>query len=489
MKKLIYSIFTMFTVPVFGAGTYMGTSGYQSPQRYYSGGSGYYQPQNIGTSGYQGGNYYQQQQNPYAYSGNQQQTQTVSKKSDSNFYISGGVSRQSAQWNFDMNETGSVLNYSDISWNVFDAKAGYKKGKLVLDGGLSYGVQAGESTMTDDDITAGGMKTVYYDTSDNEYQTYTKVLSIGKTKGGSLFGMNFGVGLADTFGFGKTKMTPSVGYRMFSYTLKTSDNHGLSVANNWCYDMGGGQFYCPSYMIADDGSMTWGGYNPANDPDGDGSDGDGHSYDGYYWWELPSGATMVSNGDTYSFSQSGETHVYDVSWNGPYFALDFDSVINENNALNARIELGFPMYSAKGDQPYREDWEHPTSVEDSAGLFKATHLGLLANWTTMMGKTWGLTFGLTYDYYSVSGADAQTNNNGDYYNGILTQLYNLGNCSAPGVCTPWVDEAQMYSTNQTAAAIKDLYESCGNSWSCSLKDEVNSFYKSMGIRVGLTGKF
>lgn len=518
-KSLLWKGFFYKVIPIVcclspatlsAAGTYMGTSGYQSPQRYYSGSSGYYQPQNLGTSGYTGGNYYQRTQNGYqtgnyGQSGNyqqlgrQQQTQqsgrSVSSAANADgFYASAGISLQYAQWNFNMNGAGSVLNYGDLAWNVLDVKGGYKFGDWVIDGGIQYGMQSGGATMTDDDITSGGLLDTVgfedgngngiYDAGELQFNIRNKVLSIGESKGGSMLGMNLGVGLANKFGFGKVRITPSVGYRIFGYKLNTSDSRGLIVTDTWCATDNTGVEICPS-MVAFWNGTGW-AYSTIND----------YNNDGYY--AIPGGSVGVSGNNSYSFSMPGKTHIYNVSWNGPYAALDIQSELNENNRVDARIEIGLPGYNAEGDQPYRSDWAHPTSVEDSKGMFGAMHLGLLANWTTMLTKNWGLSFGLTYDYYSVSKANAVTNQNGDYYTKILDEVANIGGCTNYANCTAW-GNSDIYGTGLTAdqlapaqheaASIKEMYEKCGNSWSCKIDGEIDSFYRNIGIRVGMAGKF
>jgi hypothetical protein len=469
----------------------MGTGGYQSPQRSYSSGSGYYQPQNRGTSGYTGGNYYQRaqggyQSGNYSQAGYQQQSRQAasgarpSADAGDGFYLSGGLSRQYAQWNFDMKSTGSVLNYSDVAWNVLDVRGGYRAGNIVIDGGLQYGMQSGSTTMTDDDITNGGMITSFQgtDSSNNPvtFVTNTRVLSMGEASKGSMLGINAGIGLANKLGFGKVKITPSVGYRMFNYKLNTSNNHGMSVESNWCRDNGDGSKHCPSIVWVWDGDPSHGASMTTGNPD---------VPDGSGWWQLPSGSGYVSNGDSYSFSQTGKTHVYDVSWNGPYAAVDIESDLGGSSRVDARIELGLPGYNSVGDQPYRPDWQHPKSVEDSKGMFGATHLGLLANWTTMLGGGWGFTVGLTYDYYNVKGADADTYISGDYYmkavNATLSTNYTIQDAINYVKTTP--------NPNEFVASVVGLYESCDNSWTCTMKSEINSFYRSIGVRIGLAGKF
>ena len=178
------------------------------------------------------------------------------------------------------------------------------------------------------------------------------------------------------------------------------------------------------------------------------------------------------------------SHKYEVEWSGPYVALDMLYDINQNNYVNAYVELGFPSYTAIGDQPYRFDWAHPKSIEDKADMGGAMHLGLGANWSTMISDNVGLTIGMTYDYYSVSDADASTYLNESYYMGI----YN-------SVLSDWIaaggDEVSMLNPttgNQTAIAIKQLEADCPG-WVCTSEGEIESFYKSLGIRVGLNAKF
>lgn len=158
--------------------------------------------------------------------------------------------------------------------------------------------------------------------------------------------------------------------------------------------------------------------------------------------------------------------------------------INQDNYVNAYVELGFPSYTATGDQPYRFDWAHPKSVEDKADMGGAMHLGLGANWSTMISDNVGLTVGVTYDYYSVSDADASTYLNESYYTGMYNSL--LSDWIAAGG-----DEASMLDPttgNATAIAIKQLEEECPG-WVCTSAGEIESFYKSLGVRVGLNAKF
>jgi hypothetical protein len=389
----------------------------------------------------------------------QQPTAGTAKKSTSKegFYINGGISREVAEWRIDMKKAGSILHYDNLSWNTLDVNAGYNFGMLKLDGGLKYGMQAGDSPMIDDDMTNGGqkIKSLYYDHDKNgstpdEFlgDIYGQAISVGTTSGGSMLGFNLGLGLMDKLNFGKMKLTPSVGYRHFSHSLKTEKNFGLSMDTGYCLVVDGtDETQCSPLIMVD------------TEPDG--------IPDSAVWQGIDN--TVVAGdidlGNTFYFRQGGTSHKYDTSWSGPYLALDADYEINQNNAVSARIELGLPAYTSTGDQPYRSDWAHPKSVEDSAGIGDAYHLGLNADWKTALTDTVMLSIGFSYDYYTVSGATAKTFMNRDFY----MSMYQ----GASPEDIAWLDSIQ---------------QACPN-FVCSEEGEIDSFYKSMGIRVGIAAKF
>ena len=225
------------------AGTYY-TGGYQSPQTRYSQQS-YSQRINQGVQ--QGVSAYNR--NQYARAGYmpaQQQnvddkhSKTKQEKNarsiEQGFVIGAGLSRQTAMWQFEMKNSGSILHYDNIDWNVFDLNALYnfKAGNVPMQvaAGFKYGMQAGESTMVDDDITNGGYFVTDWWEDDNGDLKYLgdqigHTLSIGTSKKGSMMEFNGGIGLKDFFKWGKLKVTPSVGWRYLKYELETHANHGI----------------------------------------------------------------------------------------------------------------------------------------------------------------------------------------------------------------------------------------------------------------------
>ena len=94
--------------------------------------------------------------------------------------------------------------------------------------------------------------------------------------------------------------------------------------------------------------------------------------------------------------------------------------------------------------------------------FKSFAFGLNGLWATRVTDNVSLNFGFTYDYYHVSGASATTYLNAAYYE----NLFDYG-----------------YITED------EYYEHKSNGWKTESKNEIESVYKSMGIRVGLNIKF
>lgn len=364
------------------------------------------------------------------------------------FYIGADFSHEFASWKFDMATAASMLHYDNIGWNVFGANAGYKFGTSVpfqIDGGFRYGMQSGESTMVDDDITNGGYylldAPVEIEINDESFivDPVNNSLSVGTTKDGKMTEFFAGIGLTDAFKIGNLKFTPSVGYRYLKYKLHTENNYGMqiTVLYETCSDAFGVQ--CEPAII-----------------------------------ELPDG--KINTLDTFYYHQPNISHSYDVVWSGPYVAMDMRYDIGQNNFANARVELGFPGYESTGDQPYRTDLQHPTSFKDEADMFQAFHLGLSADWMTAITDSVSLSLGVTYDYYSVKKADATTYYNSSYWEKTYSELESKGYTDVFG------EENYSYTMD-----FINFYRS--NGWQDSVKEEIKSIYKSLGVRLGLAVRF
>lgn len=406
------------------------------------------------------------------------------------FFVGGGITHEMAMWKFDMNASGSSLHYDNLSWNVLDLKGGYVfdagSTKLVVDAGFRYGMQNGETSMIDDDVTNGGyLSTIWCEDVDENGNCVGYIgdqvghaLSIGTSDGGNMMGFNLGLGMPDLISWGKVRFTPSVGYRYFKYKLETKSNYGLAVDTAACVQVpGSDEIQCnPAVIIHySDGTeaILW---DPVRLGETE-------------YWATGSGGSSgtadgVSTADTYYYKQPGTSHSYEVDWSGPYLALDMDYTINQYNMVNGRVELGLPAYTATGDQPYRFDWAHPKSVEDTGGFGDAFHLGLGASWQTALTDSVMLSVGLTYDYYTLSGGEAKTYLSQEYY----SELYNDRLQIWQNAGKTESDMLNSQTGDEVALNIKQLEYECPG-WVCTTSSEIESLYKSMGIRVGINATF
>lgn len=538
------SVLAMMPVLANAAGTYY-VGNYQSPQQNYSQMGYASQRQNPGMGyGYgmqrQNMNYTQDMtysrtrtrvtQNPDVYVGEQYagyrntantemtqkktMTTTVTEKpaaGQKGFWLSPALSHEYASWRFDMKDAGSILHYDNIRWNVLDVTGGYRfdagNTPLQIDAGLKYGAQFGDSTMVDDDITNGGYEITVWqnwdDINGNEQidsgeLTYMgpqigHSLSVGTTNGGSMLGFNLGLGLTDFFKAGNVRFTPSVGYRYFKYKLETKQTHGMTVDTLFCNTVGGtDETQCDPFV-----SLYLGQNNGGNVViSGEHVLGAQNEY-GYYEVDEnnQSGIVGVSTGGTYMFILPGVSHSYEVEWAGPYLALDMIYDINERNAITGRVELGLPAYTASGDQPYRADWVHPTSVKDEGGIGDAWHFGMGANYMTAITDTVSFTMGVTFDYYTVSGASASTFFNQSYYMNIYNDLLQQYTSSTIFDTVAEAEDAMLhgytydgrdYDANPTAVNIDEMRKA---GWVSKVDSEIESVYKSLGLRIGINAKF
>jgi hypothetical protein len=332
-----------------------------------------------------------------------------------------------------------------------------------------------------------------------------------------MIGFNAGVGLKDFFKLGKLKMTPSIGWRYLKYTLETSNNKGIVSVNgnfdNSCITLDDGSTQCFPLIVLYDkiggGTPSIPGYTyfdengaPLTDVDGDGwLDGDA----AFAAVQIPSGYTYVDADGNYYFDQPGVSHKYDVEWSGPYIGLDMQYDINQNNLVTANVELGLPSYTATGDQPYRFDWQHPKSVEDKGDIGSGFHFGAGASWRTAITDNVALSIGVTYDYYTVSDAQATTYMNPEYgeaeyqyaftlWQGLLngTWGYNYSDAQIEYFMLNGVSQADgIEDADGEIVQIDPEYfaQIRANGWKDTAKDEIESFYKSLGIRVGINAKF
>ncbi len=413
------------------------------------------------------------------------------------FGLDVGLSHQFADWNFEMKTAGSKLHYDNLRWNVLDGAAKYDfnwgNSLVRLQLGGQYGMQFGDSPMVDDDISNGGYALQSWNVdltndgiADQIWVQQGRALSVGTSNDGDMMGLFAGVGLVDVWHLGGLRITPSVGYRYLKYKLETKQNYGVSFdtvngADNYCVTRDG-ETQCLPFLVFVDGSG-----NPALgtiDPNS-------------FYVVIPSGADYVSTENNYYYYQDGVSHSYEAEWAGPYLALDMIYDISQNDAINARLEFGLPTYNVTADQPYRPDWQHPKSLEDKGGFGDAYHFGLGANWMHALTDSVMMTLGMTFDYYTVSGADVTSYLNSSYYmnryynpavaeNNALEATYGNSDYNSWTGASATTD-AQTYVENlETIAAINAMQ---GAGWKQEMSDEIESIYKSLGVRLGIQAKF
>ena len=408
-------------------------------------------------------------------------TKTTSSKKQG-FQLGIDLNHEFADWDVQMNTAGSNLHYDNLRWNVLSGDAAYYFGDsfpMQIKVGGRYGLQFGESSMVDDDITAGNMWTtqdMIVGGNTEQVLIGTPALSVGTSKGGKQYGFNAAFGFTDLFDTGRVKMTPSIGYRYFKHILETKSNYGLMVqvlnSDSFvnCVEVQNGEIQCSPYIGFANSSnqiLSYAGLTAVVDSDG--------SILGYIV-ENDKSADLLDVGETYYYEQSGTSHKYETVWAGPYIALDMEYTINDNNIVNAGLEFGLPTYDSKGDQPYRFDWEHPTSVEDKGDFGDAYHFGFNAMWSTSISDSMMLSLGMTYDYYHVGDATATTYFNKTYNQALLT-AYETNYNNGVGL-TETEYETMLY-----------LQELKSSDWKLKSDKEIESVYKSMGIRLGLTARF
>lgn len=514
------SIFAMLPVFANAAGTYYNNGLYQSPQttRYSrqtysqtqrSGGISAYNQNRYGTSGYTA---YANNQNRNATQNNQsrsaQPKKVANNETKTGFTLDAGISHQMGSWEFEMANAGSILRWDDLNWNVLDVNGKYVfnagNTALQIGGGIKYGMQSGESSMIDDDITNGGIQTTLENADTNEFiGIMSEVgLSAGTASDGSMFGYNIEFGLTDFFKWGNVRITPSIGWRSLSYKTETKNNYGMGMMYvdnaDGCLTLEDGSVQCDPLLImsavqteikTDENGDSWRYFYlvpgsdillQRNQEDGNlivvpqdqltGNNG------------TPGDFNIIEPDGTFYFYQPGVSHSYEVEWAGPYLALDMSYLINQYNQISGRVELGLPSYNATGDQPGRPDLQHPKSVEDEGGIGDAFHFGLGANWSTAISDTVALSIGLTYDYYTVSDATATTYTNSSYYLSYYDEvlaLWKSEGLSESDMLDPETGDAY-------AIYIKELENS---NWVLTDEKEIESVFKSMGIRVGINARF
>ena len=155
------SIMAMMPVIAGAAGTYYNGNLYQNPNRY--GNNGYY-------NSYGPGRAYGQNSMTVRNTETRVTKKTSAKKEavsqqKQGFHLGAAFSHEFANWDFKMKEAKSKLRYDNLRWNVVSGEGAYYFGSdtpMQIKFGARYGVQFGETSMIDDDISSGAYGYIDY---------------------------------------------------------------------------------------------------------------------------------------------------------------------------------------------------------------------------------------------------------------------------------------------------------------------------------------
>ncbi|MDR1009111.1 MAG: hypothetical protein LBL52_02555 [Rickettsiales bacterium] len=94
--------------------------------------------------------------------------------------------------------------------------------------------------------------------------------------------------------------------------------------------------------------------------------------------------------------QWGITHIYYVTWYGPFLGMNFERAISPRELVNVYLELYRPKYTVWGNWPNRDDWMHDPSFYDKGS------------------DAWGYLVELKYKYMFKPGAEFIIGANWEY---------------------------------------------------------------------------
>lgn len=293
--------------------------------------------------------------------------------SDGGFFIAPAYKMEWADFKFDMNAAGSIVTWSDMTWNTFGGDLGYnsKTSKFGFSAGYYHGT-TDSGTGTDDDLyNGGGLIEVW---TNNSFTTTTTIgyasISVGDASGTkddayAKFSLN------DFWKNDGLSFSPNAGYRYFHHRLKIKDSRSVQVY------------------------------------------GDEISVDSTYGPYID-----TSNGKDYTAETVyGTTHDYKTTWQGPFIGFDIKNQFTGGGHFVLSAEFGLPSYDSEGYWPNREDLANP-GFEDTGKIGDAYHLGLSMNYLGKISDNLFLDLGMEFNYYTLSDGEAKTN----YYDGTSYKL-------------------------------------------------------------------
>ena len=99
----------------------------------------------------------------------------------------------------------------------------------------------------------------------------------------------------------------------------------------------------------------------------------------------------------------GITHMYHVTWEGPFIGVNLERMISPRQTLSLYGEFFKPSYEVWGNWPNRDDWAHDPSFIDDGG--SAWGVSFDATYKYKIRNNIEITFGINYEYLKEKNAD------------------------------------------------------------------------------------
>ncbi|MDR3126231.1 MAG: hypothetical protein LBT92_01200 [Rickettsiales bacterium] len=390
------------------------------------------------------------QANPYAYQ--QQQAQPAS------FYNGSSGDHPVNQWEIEARYTQSIGNFyfesdvgSILTWDETKSTEYMLKGTRDI-------MYNGRQLILTGSYTFGNLTTSR--TSDDDIYNELHLMSLGKGSA-KLASWNVGVGLRNKWRYAGFNISPIIGWKQKVQKFEMQDH-----ADNAPYYF---QYLCdngiidetdPDYGLCGDIDLTstgkfadidltdavyWMdpntgdflGYAADEDPNLEDTEAewwtipefDALGYDQFYYGmlvpeedfcyetyadgvyaclEMGEGGEniLLAFGGVSSLGVvDGTTHIYHVTWAGPYAAIDAERAISPTESLNVYAELFKPTYTVWGNWPNRDDWMHDPSFWDKSGTFAGWGYLFEASYQRRISDTMKVVLGANFEYLTNKNAD------------------------------------------------------------------------------------
>ena len=323
-------------------------------------------------------------------------------------------------------DAGSILNWDEVQTTetIFSVSRDFmiKNRQYVFN--FTYGSGSSSTDRTsDDDIF-------------NEYH----LISLGKGSA-DLKDMSLSLGMRNVYNLAGFDITPVIGYKRKEQKFEMSDHVAPApfYLEYFCEDVDANNVCTGGINLVDHGLTSRDVYyvddydNPLSDEvtaadmmiNGEVTV-DGYIYTNLVWGMQigeedfcyvaasgnnvcidmgPNGSNLLAafGGVSSIMETEGVTHMYYVTWEGPFVGVNLERMISQREILHIYGELFKPSYKVWGNWPNRDDWMHDPSFVDDGGSawgfsFDATYKYLIKN-------SIALTLGINYEYIKENNAD------------------------------------------------------------------------------------